>query len=120
VAARHGFEPVSPEALGFVDQVKLFAAASVIAGPHGAGLANMVFAPPGTPVVELIGPRFAASGGKIAATYETLAATLGHRLTRVIGEVPAGEPIRHDHLPYETYRVDPAALAGALRRATGA
>jgi capsular polysaccharide biosynthesis protein len=33
------------------EQIKLFASASVVVAPHGAGLVNMAFAPPSTPVI---------------------------------------------------------------------
>jgi hypothetical protein len=114
VAVRHGFEPVRLEDLGFLDQVRLFAGAERIAAPHGAGLANLVFAPPGTGVVELMGPRFAAAGGKIAATYQQLAPLLDLGFTRVVGAAPADGAIVDDHLPNETYRIDPDAFAAAL------
>ncbi len=35
------------------EQVKLFANASGLISPHGAGLTNMIFLPPGAPVLEL-------------------------------------------------------------------
>ncbi len=41
----HGFETVHPAAMGFADQVALFAQASHVAGPLGAGLSNILFAP---------------------------------------------------------------------------
>ena len=46
VLEAQGFETVHPGAMGFADQVALFAQASHIAGPLGAGLTNMLFAPP--------------------------------------------------------------------------
>ncbi len=45
VMEQQGFETVYPGAMGFADQVALFAQASHIAGPMGAGLANTLFAP---------------------------------------------------------------------------
>ncbi len=45
VLEAHGFETVHPGTMGFADQVALFAQASHIAGPLGAGLTNMLFAP---------------------------------------------------------------------------
>jgi tetratricopeptide (TPR) repeat protein len=42
-----GFESVATESLGFEQQVKLFAEAKMIAGPGGAAMMNIVFAPPG-------------------------------------------------------------------------
>jgi capsular polysaccharide biosynthesis protein len=48
-----GFVPVRLEALDLADQIGLFAHAHCIVAPHGAGLANLVFARPGTAVVEI-------------------------------------------------------------------
>lgn len=45
VVAR-GYQVVFPENLDFVDQVRLFSRASHIIGPMGAGVTNLVFAPP--------------------------------------------------------------------------
>ena len=52
-------------------QIATFASASHIVAPHGAGLANIVFADPATTLVEI----FPASYG--TAAYYVLAAGLG-------------------------------------------
>ena len=44
--ARHGFEALHPAGLGVEGQVRLFASASHVAGPMGAGMANIGWAPP--------------------------------------------------------------------------
>ena len=51
--ARLGFEAVDPSALTLDQQVQAFRGASVIVGPHGAGLANAVFAARPRLLVEL-------------------------------------------------------------------
>lgn len=48
-----GFAIVYLEELPWIEQISLFQHARVIVGPHGAGLANLVFANPGSIVVEL-------------------------------------------------------------------
>lgn len=48
-----GFEAIDPGALPPTDQVRAFAEAECVVGPHGAGLTNLAFAPPGAAVVEL-------------------------------------------------------------------
>ena len=53
VMVRHGFERVFLEDLSFQEQVRLVGSASVLAGNHGAGLANMTWMLPGTTVLEL-------------------------------------------------------------------
>ena len=50
---RHGFERVFLEDLSFEEQVRLVGSASVLAGNHGAGLANMAWMLPETIVLEL-------------------------------------------------------------------
>ena len=53
VMVRHGFERVFLEDLSFQEQVRLVGSASVLAGNHGAGLANMSWMLPQTTVLEL-------------------------------------------------------------------
>ena len=79
---RYGFRIVQPEALSFEEQLRLFAGAAVVAGPHGAGFANLVFAAPGTRVIELFHP------GHHIKLYENLAAELGMPYQSVIGTAP--------------------------------
>lgn len=47
----HGFELVYPEKMSFAEQVRTFSTAEMIAGGTGAGMANMVFAPPGAKIL---------------------------------------------------------------------
>ena len=49
-----GVQPVELSRYGFLEQVALFAQAEIVVAPHGAGLANMAFAPEGCPLVELV------------------------------------------------------------------
>jgi capsular polysaccharide biosynthesis protein len=48
-----GFTAIASETLPFVEQLALFSTSDIIVGPHGAGLANLVWARPGTRIVEL-------------------------------------------------------------------
>lgn len=50
---KQGFSIVQSESLTFREQVELFSRAGVIAGLHGAGLTNGVFAPRGTKILEI-------------------------------------------------------------------
>jgi hypothetical protein len=54
LARQHGFIVASPESLGLIDQVRLCAYATAIAGPDGACLTNFMFARPGTRVLGLV------------------------------------------------------------------
>ena len=47
-----GYEVVTLSGLDLGSQARLFAAASHVIAPHGAGLSNLVFCPPGMPVCE--------------------------------------------------------------------
>lgn len=49
-----GFEPVNLTRLPAAKQVELFASAAVVAGPHGAGFANLPFCHPTARIVELL------------------------------------------------------------------
>lgn len=51
IARALGYAVVQPETLPFADQVDLFSRAKVIVGSTGAGLVNMIHAPPGATVV---------------------------------------------------------------------
>lgn len=48
-----GFTAIDPGTMSVADQMRAFATAEVIVAPHGAALANLVFASPGATVIEL-------------------------------------------------------------------
>jgi hypothetical protein len=50
---RLGFEVIEPEALSPAEQIASFASASVIVGPAGSALFNVVFCRPGTKVIDI-------------------------------------------------------------------
>ena len=41
-----------------LEMQKIMASSSVIVSPHGAGLANIIFAPPGSRIIELFGLHY--------------------------------------------------------------
>ena len=53
VVTRLGFTPVLMEDLTVVEQIDLFRRAEMVVAAHGAALANLIFCPPGTQVLEL-------------------------------------------------------------------
>ena len=57
--AHLGLTVVNPARLTIAEQAKLVASAAVVISPHGSALANLVFAAPGTRVLELHQPRYA-------------------------------------------------------------
>jgi capsular polysaccharide biosynthesis protein len=66
------FEVLAPGTLSFREQVAVFSEAEIVVGPHGAGLANALFMPKGSAMLELHHPDF----GRLPY-YERLAGTLG-------------------------------------------
>jgi capsular polysaccharide biosynthesis protein len=112
VADRHGFEVIHPEKMPFEHQVRLFSQAAVIAGPHGSGLTNMIFAPPGTKIVELIGPSYHRVG-TAASEWLRLAKLLHQEITRIVGQSD-GLPIESNYPAYENYTIDPIIFEHAL------
>ena len=58
IACLPEFRPVRLENMTILEQVRLFSKASVIVAPHGAGLSNIVFAPIGCAIVEIMMDRY--------------------------------------------------------------
>lgn len=106
VLRRHGFSTVDAETLSFAQQLALFAGAEAVVGPHGAGLSNIVFAPPGCRVLELFAPSY------MNVCYWTLACQRDLPYAFLLGtDSPGpGGAARPD------IAVDPARLDGLLAR----
>ena len=103
--AERGFERIRMEELDFAAQVALMKQTSVLAAPHGAGMTNMVFCPPGATIVEMADPGFPNPN------FYALASALGHRYAIVPARsVGGGHPLEKD------MRVDP----GDIRDVPGA
>jgi hypothetical protein len=81
-----GFQTVAPEELSFADQVRLFAEAQLVVAPHGAGLANMLFAVDAT-VVEIHEPD------NVNLCFYNLADAAGHAYWYVLGERFSGHRV---------------------------
>lgn len=113
VLTEHGFEVVDPAGMSVAEQVALFSQANAVAGPHGAGLTNLLFSPPGTEVVEI----FAAPAAQGVSNYRVLASHLGMPYSRLLG-APVPNEGRGPH--YFDMRVDPQLLARALARLSAA
>lgn len=78
-----GFERVTMTGRSLPDQARLFARAQVIVAPHGAALANLVFAGPGTSLVELLPANYRMP------TYCFMAASMGLPYRALVGVEPA-------------------------------
>lgn len=91
--AARGFETVRAEEMSLTEVAALMSHASVVAGPHGAGLANVVFCPEQCRVVELFSHH-------ISPEYWLLCARMGLDYVAVACAGPDGRRL-HD-LPSET------------------
>lgn len=96
VLARYGFEVVAPGTSSFRDQVALFASAEAIAGPHGAGLTNILFAGKSAKVLEFFPVN------AIRNTYFLLSVSLGQTHRALIG----GEGGRKDWFDVDPIQLD--------------
>lgn len=54
----YGFRCIHPESMSFAEQVHAFQSAKTIISPHGASLSNLVFANPGTKLIEIFSPNY--------------------------------------------------------------
>jgi hypothetical protein len=101
-----GFEVVEAERLTFSEQVRLFAEAAVIAGPHGAGLTNAIFAPVVCQILELFQPTYVLS-----STYK-IATCVGQDYWFLVGEAAPGGGA--DSANTTDIRIDPEKFAACL------
>jgi hypothetical protein len=78
--AAHGFEVFELEHLSFREQVALFSQAEIIVASHGAGNANLMFAPPHARVVEIFSPNY------VVNVYWAICSALGIEYWYLIAE----------------------------------
>lgn len=74
-----GFQPVALETMSLAEQCRCFATAEAVVSPHGAGLTNLLHAPPGCTVVELF-------PAEPARHYRWLCHACGHRYACLAGD----------------------------------
>lgn len=99
IAARHGFTRFEAVSGNHAEQVRRFANADAIIAVHGAGLTNLIFARPGTAVMELF-PR-----NCIKSTYLWLSNRLGLRHYPLLGS---------DGDYHQAFQVDPRHFEAKL------
>jgi hypothetical protein len=95
-----GFRKVHLEEMPLLDQIRLFASAEVVAGPHGAGFTNTVFCNPGTRVIEMFSPRL------VHTCYPMLSGQLGLRHYYLVGEGPRPQEYKDTHDRHADIAVD--------------
>ncbi len=87
----YDFEVHQLEDYSFRDQVTLFAEAAMVVSGHGAGLANMIFSPPGLLVFDIFDSK------RFSKYYWNLTAALGHSYWPILGiPVPSGHSLAND------------------------
>ncbi len=102
--AERGFERVWMEELPLDEQVALMKQTAILAGPHGAGLTNMLFCPAGCRVLEIADLSFPNPN------FYAIASAMKHRYWVLNSEsVGDGHPLEKD------LRADPAAADQVLR-----
>lgn len=107
VLLERGFETVDFRKIS--DDAALFAGADVVVGPHGAGLANVVFCPPGGKLLELI------PSNHVFPFYYSAASAAGLDYWGLIGPAE-GPELTHDFAPPSDsdFRIEPAELEAVL------
>ncbi len=100
-----GFEPIDPSPLTVSGQIAVFSGAACIVGASCEAMANIVFAPPGSALLELASPSTGPSG------LQRPAAVLGQPYDRLFG---SDEPVDRPQCP--DMRVDPEQVVARLRR----
>jgi capsular polysaccharide biosynthesis protein/thioredoxin-like negative regulator of GroEL len=106
VAKQHGFAPVHPEELPLERQIALFAGAEAVLAVHGAGCANMLFAPSGSHLLEM------HPAGHLPDFYPHLCGLLGQGHTAIGG--PPVQSVGALTPAHWHFRVDPSELDEAL------
>ena len=94
-------------------QAALFGSARVVAGPHGAGFANLLFCNPGTAVLEFFSPLY------VNFCYWTLARGAGLSYFYILGEGPKIPNSIEPSFGSVPIRVPLPALRQALDRLVG-
>jgi len=105
---KFNFESHDPGMMGFQDQIDLMSEAEAIVAVHGAGMANIVFAPRGTAVLEISSPA------RRVTSMRNLALLLGHSHEFVDATIPFEKdtnPLLND------WEVDVRGASVALSRA---
>jgi hypothetical protein len=92
---KQGFVSVEAHGLTVAEQVELFANADVIVGVHGAAMTNVLFAPAGTPVIEILDPMH------VVGCYYALSASLRQRYWYLFGENSAAGEGRASRKGYD-------------------
>lgn len=101
-----GFRVIVPGEMSVREQIDAFSRARVVVAPHGAALANMVFAPPDATLVEITSQTI-----HYMDDFRMLAKAIGQRSrTLVSHDIDRTQPVAFGGEPNREYRVDLEAL----------
>jgi capsular polysaccharide biosynthesis protein len=103
-----GFACIVLEQLSFAEQIHLFTTAETVVGVHGAGLANLVFAPAAATVIEIM-PDSCNN-----PCFRNIAAAVGCRYLQVPAKATGNKPGWSSDAA-----VDVARLLNEIRRCEG-
>jgi capsular polysaccharide biosynthesis protein len=93
------------------EQIRAFSRARVIVGAHGAGLTNLIFAPPGAFVLELATP-----GCAYMEEFRFIAGALGQRIVTLVSDRP-GDNAGPDVIPLKwNFYADVPQVLATLRQ----
>lgn len=79
---KSGFSVLPVDEMGFIEQVRVFSGCTILAGPHGAGLVNMMFMPERSTIIE-----FRSSYPDGNNIYERMATRFKHKYIPIISVV---------------------------------
>lgn len=107
-----GFHTIVPGEMSVREQIEAFSRARVVVAPHGAGLANMAFAPPGAALVEIASSAIAHMG-----EFRHLCEVAGMRIRSVTSSDMDEEASFDGGGMHRHYRVDVDELLSAVGEA---
>ncbi len=104
-----GFDILTLTGMPVERQIRCFAEASCVVGAHGAGLANVMFCPPGAAFCELLMDNY------VQWSMRRLASVVPLRYGCVLGREQGAAPGQHQ----KTWSIDVAAVERAVHAALG-
>ncbi len=78
--SQRGFEIITLTGMPLQKQIERFASAKIVIGPHGAGLTNMLFAPPDATLIELM------PNDQVNHCFWVIANAIDHHYTFIAGQ----------------------------------
>jgi hypothetical protein len=108
---RLGFITIEPGQMTVREQITAFARARAIVAPHGAALANLVYAPRGAFVIEITSVDISHM-----ADFRSIARSMGQHIVTITSDDYETVPARETPEMHRNYRVNVADVLTTLRR----